>query len=92
MEYSNNQYGEVFADVYDDWYHDLDPVALRCLLAAYAGTAPAPSIAAIAGARWLFEAVWWGWVELKRGLEGIETELDRDARCRLERRLELPPG
>lgn len=26
MEYSNNQYGEVFADVYDDWYHDLDPV------------------------------------------------------------------
>lgn len=26
MEYSNNQYGEVFADVYDDWYHDLDSV------------------------------------------------------------------
>ena len=26
MEYSNNQYGEVFADIYDDWYHDLDPV------------------------------------------------------------------
>ena len=24
MIYSHNEYGEVFADVYDDWYHDLD--------------------------------------------------------------------
>ncbi len=26
MEYSQNQYGEVFADIYDDWYHDLDNI------------------------------------------------------------------
>lgn len=26
MEYSHNQYGEVFADIYDEWYHDLDPI------------------------------------------------------------------
>lgn len=24
MIYSHNEYGDVFADVYDDWYHDLD--------------------------------------------------------------------
>ena len=27
MEYSHNQYGDVFADIYDDWYHDLDNIA-----------------------------------------------------------------
>ena len=26
MEYSHNQYGDVFADIYDDWYHDLDNI------------------------------------------------------------------
>jgi SAM-dependent methyltransferase len=27
VEYSHNQYGDVFADIYDDWYHDLDNIA-----------------------------------------------------------------
>lgn len=27
MEFSNSDYGDVFADVYDAWYHDLDDVA-----------------------------------------------------------------
>ena len=27
MEYSHNQYGDVFADIYDDWYHDLDNIS-----------------------------------------------------------------
>jgi SAM-dependent methyltransferase len=26
VEYSHNQYGDVFADIYDDWYHDLDNI------------------------------------------------------------------
>ena len=26
MEFSNSDYGDVFADVYDKWYHDLDDV------------------------------------------------------------------
>lgn len=26
MIYSHNDYGDVFADVYDDWYHDLDDI------------------------------------------------------------------
>ena len=26
MEYSHNQYGDVFADIYDGWYHDLDNI------------------------------------------------------------------
>ena len=26
MIYSHNEYGDVFADVYDDWYHDLDDI------------------------------------------------------------------
>jgi 16S rRNA A1518/A1519 N6-dimethyltransferase RsmA/KsgA/DIM1 with predicted DNA glycosylase/AP lyase activity len=26
MEFSNSDYGDVFADVYDAWYHDLDDV------------------------------------------------------------------
>jgi SAM-dependent methyltransferase len=26
VEYSHNQYGDVFADVYDEWYDNLDPV------------------------------------------------------------------
>lgn len=26
MTYSDNKYGDIFADVYDDWYHDLDDI------------------------------------------------------------------
>ncbi len=26
MIYSHNEYGDIFADVYDDWYHDLDDI------------------------------------------------------------------
>ena len=26
MTYSHNEYGDVFADIYDDWYHDLDDI------------------------------------------------------------------
>lgn len=70
-------------------YHDLDEPAVAALLEAYgAGCAP-PSAAGLADARWLFEAVWWAWLELHRRLRPEEPAELRGARQRLAARLEV---
>jgi aminoglycoside phosphotransferase (APT) family kinase protein len=70
-------------------YHDLDGPAVAALLEAYgAGRAP-PSAAGLADARWLFEAVWWAWLELHRRLRTQEPDELRSARQRLVARLEV---
>lgn len=39
MQFSNSDYGDVFADVYDAWYHDLDDVAaVVSFVSGFAGT------------------------------------------------------
>jgi hypothetical protein len=59
------------------------------LLEAYGeGRAP-PSAPGLADARWLFEAVWWAWLELHRRLRPEEPAELRDARQRLAARLEV---
>jgi aminoglycoside phosphotransferase (APT) family kinase protein len=70
-------------------YHDLDGPAVAALLEAYgAGRAP-PLAAGLADARWLFEAVWWAWLELHRRLRPEEPDELRSARQRLVARLEV---
>jgi len=64
-------------------YHDLAEPATGSLLRAYAARRTAWPREELARARWLFEAVWWSWLEVRRQLEGDETE----AIARLRRRL-----
>jgi aminoglycoside phosphotransferase (APT) family kinase protein len=71
-------------------YHDLDAPATSALLEAYGAGPAAPSLARLADARWLFEAVWWAWLELHRRLHPDEAAEFRDARQRLAAR--LAPG
>jgi len=71
-------------------YHDLDTPATSALLDAYGTGAAAPSPGRLADARWLFEAVWWAWLELHRRLHPDETAELGDARRRLAAR--LTPG
>jgi thiamine kinase-like enzyme len=68
-------------------YHDLDAAAVRALLDAHAGAGVANR--RFEDARWLFEAVWWAWLELKRRLDGSENGDSREARARLAARLAL---
>lgn len=68
-------------------YHDLDDVGVRALLDAYAGAGV--DIGWLEDARWLFEAVWWAWLELKRRLDGSENGDSGEARSRLAVRLGL---
>jgi thiamine kinase-like enzyme len=68
-------------------YHDLDAAATSALLTGYDGPGQAGWSVALADARWLFEAVWLAWLELKRELDGGETDADREERLRLGRRL-----
>lgn len=73
-------------------YHDLEPGAAGRLLAAYGSGARPPEPGEIDAARWLFEAVWWAWLELKRALDGGEPDDAGRTRCRLEARLDLRAG
>jgi len=68
-------------------YHDLDEPALSALVEAYGAGTAEPSPARLADARWLFEAVWWAWLELHRRLQPDEAHELRDARQRLAARL-----
>ena len=70
-------------------YHDLEAGAVGHLLAAYGSGARPPEPGEIDEARWLFEAVWWAWLELKRAIDGDEPGDARRTRCRLEARLDL---
>jgi thiamine kinase len=68
-------------------YHDLARPAVAALLESYAAHRSPCSLEALERARGLFEAVWWAWLELRRGLEGAEPEVLARARRRLLRRL-----
>jgi len=68
-------------------YHDLARPAVAALLESYAAHRTPCSLEALERARGLFEAVWWAWLELRRGLEGGEPEVLALARRRLLRRL-----
>lgn len=69
-------------------YHDLPQEAVDALLEAYGVQCPGPSRRDLDRARWLFEAVWWAWLELRRQLEHTEPEAVQSARRRLRARLD----
>ena len=68
-------------------YHDLDAASSALLLDAYAagGAAIAPGV--LDRARWLFEAVWLAWLELRRRLEAGESDELAATRRRLMARV-----
>jgi thiamine kinase len=68
-------------------YHDLARPAVAALLESYAAHRSPCSLEELERARWLFESVWWAWLELRRELEGGEPEVLALARRRLLRRL-----
>ncbi len=69
-------------------YHDLDSPAASALLRAYAAESAELPREQLDKARWLFEAVWWAWLELRRRLEGGEPDTVTAVRNRLLCRLE----
>jgi len=70
-------------------YHELDVDAEASLLGGY-GTIPTEAcLARLAAARWLFEAVWLAWLELKRELDATEPPAMRRERERLATRVRL---
>jgi len=71
-------------------YHDLSGDATRSLLAAYAAHGYAPTRESLSQARWLFEAVWWAWLELLRRETCAEPPELAATRAGLERRLARP--
>jgi aminoglycoside phosphotransferase (APT) family kinase protein len=73
-------------------YHDLDASAQSALLDAYGAGSTASSPARLDDARWLFEAVWWAWLELHRRLSASENAELGEARQRLAARLAARPG
>jgi tRNA A-37 threonylcarbamoyl transferase component Bud32 len=72
-------------------YHELDDETTDVLLVAYAGALHPGMRERLADARWLFEAVWWAWLELRCQLEGGEPEALRIARTRLMSRVRVQP-
>jgi len=68
-------------------YHDLGEQALAALLAAYRPARRDVSRREMEQARWLFESVWWAWLELRRQLEGQEPAAAALVRIRLLDRL-----
>lgn len=74
-------------------YHELAPPAIESLVAAYATWQPRPAMESLLRARWLFEAVWWAWLELMRRTAAAEADQAAATRRRLEARLEqAAPG
>jgi thiamine kinase-like enzyme len=69
-------------------YHALDETALESLLGAYRHGGRACHREELERARWLFEAVWWAWLELRRSLEGGEPDALASVREGLRLRLE----
>jgi hypothetical protein len=68
-------------------YHDLPEPAVQALLEAYGAHRPSCSRRDLDRARWLFEAVWWAWLELRRQREGSEPIAMCGVRDRLLGRL-----
>lgn len=69
-------------------YHELAPPAIEALIAAYGDRQPRPAMDSLLRARWLFEAVWWAWLELMRRTAPDEPAESAAGRRRLEARLE----
>lgn len=72
-------------------YHDLDNDAVGSLLAGYGRLPWRPSTTSLALARWLFEAVWWAWLEILRRRDMAESAELAATRARLAGRLERTP-
>lgn len=72
-------------------YHDLDNDAVESLLAGYGPAPSRPSIESLSLARWLFEAVWWAWLEILRRQDKAESAELAATRARLAGRLERTP-
>jgi len=70
-------------------YHELAPPAVDALIAGYGKRQPRPAMESLRRARWLFEAVWWTWLELMRRDGAVEPAESAATRRRLEARLEL---
>ena len=68
-------------------YHDLGDSAAHALAGAYGAHRGGFRRDELEQARWLFEAVWWAWLELRRRIEGAETEAIANLRYRLLDRL-----
>jgi aminoglycoside phosphotransferase (APT) family kinase protein len=68
-------------------YHALGDNALQSLLGAYRNGGGACHRDELDRARWLFEAVWWAWLELRRSLEGGEPDALASVREGLRLRL-----
>lgn len=68
-------------------YHELAPPAIEALIAAYDTQQPRPVVESLLRARWLFEAVWWAWLELMRRAAAVEPDQAAATRRRLEVRL-----
>lgn len=68
-------------------YHDLDPSGTGALLAGYGAAGDRDPGTRLVEARWLFEAVWLAWLELRLELDGSEPEAMRNERRRLAMRL-----
>lgn len=71
-------------------YHDLDGGASARLLEAYCRPGVSIDSARLESARWLFEAVWLAWLELRRRLESEESADDHQTRRRLAERVGIP--
>lgn len=69
-------------------YHELEPPAVEALIAAYGNRQPRPAMDSLRRAHWLFEAVWWAWLELMRRAAPDEPAELAAKRRRLEVRLE----
>lgn len=74
-------------------YHELTPPAIEALIAGYGNRQPRPGMESLLRARWLFEAVWWAWLELMRRDGAVEPAESAATRRRLEARLQqVVPG
>lgn len=71
-------------------YHDLDGEASARLLEAYCSAGVSIDSDRLGSARWLFEAVWLAWLELRRRLENGESADDELTRRRLAGRVGSP--
>ena len=69
-------------------YHELGDAATDALSGAYDAHRGGFPRGELAQARWLFEAVWWAWLELRRRIEGGEPDDIARQRARLQERLE----
>ena len=72
-------------------YHDLDDTGSALLLDAYSAGGAAIAPGALDHARWLFEAVWLAWLELRRRLEAGESDEQAATRRRLTDRVRRQP-